>query len=179
MLWRMDEKRTMDGYSRLPEFLTVEQVIPLDQSRFLLMVPGKLTIRRPGKRGRPVEVPLHPELAAHFQSIAFRNCAGEKVLPVLASREAGGKRGLSRSFKELAKNSSGPTCILLSTRRRFRLFSSRGEFPRMLRKCGRARVGFHPIAFAQLLGSILMCRTADGVSKMGSQTARSRCQRVS
>jgi len=41
MLWKLDDQRATYGYSRLPGFLTAEQVIPLDQSRFLLLPPGR------------------------------------------------------------------------------------------------------------------------------------------
>jgi WD40 repeat protein len=41
MLWKMDGKSATDGYSRLPENLTVRQVQPLDHSRVLLLPPGQ------------------------------------------------------------------------------------------------------------------------------------------
>jgi WD40 repeat protein len=41
MLWNLDGKSATDGYSRLPESLDVEQVIPLGQSRLLLLPPGQ------------------------------------------------------------------------------------------------------------------------------------------
>lgn len=41
MLWREDGKSATDGYRRLPENLRVNQVLPLDHSRLLLLPPGK------------------------------------------------------------------------------------------------------------------------------------------
>ncbi|MBI3414273.1 MAG: protein kinase [Verrucomicrobia bacterium] len=41
MLWKEDGKSVMDGYSRLPENLLLDEVLPLDRSRVLLLPPGK------------------------------------------------------------------------------------------------------------------------------------------
>jgi WD40 repeat protein len=41
MLWKEDQKSTADGYSRLPESLRRDQVLPLDHSRVLLLPPGR------------------------------------------------------------------------------------------------------------------------------------------
>ena len=41
MLWKEDGKSATDGYRRLPENLRVNQVLPLDHSRVLLLPPGK------------------------------------------------------------------------------------------------------------------------------------------
>jgi len=41
MLWEEDGKNATDGYSRLPENLRVNEVLPLDHSRLLLLPPGK------------------------------------------------------------------------------------------------------------------------------------------
>jgi WD40 repeat protein len=41
MLWKEDPKSVTDGYSRLPENLQRNQVLPLDHSRVLLLPPGK------------------------------------------------------------------------------------------------------------------------------------------
>ncbi len=40
-LWQEDGKSATDGYSRLPENLQADQVLPLDQSRALLLSPGQ------------------------------------------------------------------------------------------------------------------------------------------
>ncbi len=41
MLWQEDGKSATDGYRRLPENLLVDQVLPLDQARALLLAPGQ------------------------------------------------------------------------------------------------------------------------------------------
>ena len=41
LLWKDDEKSATDGYRRLPENLRVNEVLPLDHSRVLLLPPGK------------------------------------------------------------------------------------------------------------------------------------------
>jgi serine/threonine protein kinase/WD40 repeat protein len=41
MLWQDDGKRATDGYRRLPEDLDLNQVVPLDDSRVLLLPAGK------------------------------------------------------------------------------------------------------------------------------------------
>ena len=41
MLWKEDGKSATDGYSRLPENLWFNQVLPLDHSRVLLLPPGQ------------------------------------------------------------------------------------------------------------------------------------------
>jgi prepilin-type processing-associated H-X9-DG protein len=41
MLWKDDGKSAADGYSRLPENLRGNEVLPLDHSRLLLLDPGK------------------------------------------------------------------------------------------------------------------------------------------
>ena len=41
MLWRVDQKSAADGYSRLPETLSRNEVLPLDHSRVLLLPQGK------------------------------------------------------------------------------------------------------------------------------------------
>ncbi len=41
MLWRDDGKSAADGYSRLPENLRYNEVLPLDHSRALLLPPGQ------------------------------------------------------------------------------------------------------------------------------------------
>ena len=41
MLWKEDGKSAADGYRRLPENLRVNEVLPLDHSRVLLLPPGK------------------------------------------------------------------------------------------------------------------------------------------
>jgi WD40 repeat protein len=43
MLWRDDGKSATDGYRRLPKNLQVNQVLPLDHSRVLLLPPGQPT----------------------------------------------------------------------------------------------------------------------------------------
>ena len=41
MLWKEDGKSAADGYSRLPENLRINEVVPLDHSRVLLLPPGQ------------------------------------------------------------------------------------------------------------------------------------------
>ena len=41
MLWKEDGKSATDGYRRLPENLRANEVLPLDQSRVLLLPPGQ------------------------------------------------------------------------------------------------------------------------------------------
>jgi eukaryotic-like serine/threonine-protein kinase len=41
MLWKEDATSSTEGYSRLPENLRIRDVLPLDQSRLLLLPPGK------------------------------------------------------------------------------------------------------------------------------------------
>ena len=41
MLWNADAKSPADGYSRLPENLRLNEVLPLDHSRLLLLSPDK------------------------------------------------------------------------------------------------------------------------------------------
>lgn len=41
MLWKEDGKSVADGYRRLPENLRINEVLPLDHSRVLLLPPGK------------------------------------------------------------------------------------------------------------------------------------------
>ena len=58
LLWQEDGKSAADGYSRLPENLGVKEVLPLDDSRLLLLPPGKppecFDLRRDS---RPVPLP--------------------------------------------------------------------------------------------------------------------------
>jgi len=62
-----------------------------------------ISIRKPGKRGRAVVLPIHEKLDAHLMSIASNDRVDDYVMPTLASAESGGKRGLSRKFKEIVR----------------------------------------------------------------------------
>jgi len=62
-----------------------------------------ISIRKPGKRGRAVVLPIHAKLDAHLMSIASNDRVDDYVMPTLASAESGGKRGLSRKFKEIVR----------------------------------------------------------------------------
>ena len=58
MLWREDIKSATDGYRRLPQDLDINQVLPLDHSRVLLLPPGKPPELVDLKRdSRPVSLP--------------------------------------------------------------------------------------------------------------------------
>ena len=60
-----------------------------------------ISIRKPGKRGRAVLLPIHERLEAHLMSIASSDQANDYLMETLAGAESGGKRGLSRKFKEI------------------------------------------------------------------------------
>lgn len=60
-----------------------------------------LTVPKPGKKGKPVLLPLHEKLYAHCMTLAGSDRVDEFVMPTLASADSGGKRGLSRKFKEI------------------------------------------------------------------------------
>ena len=62
-----------------------------------------ISIPKPGKRGRPVLLPIHGDLLPHLESIAGTDRTDEHIMPALAGAESGGKRGLSLEFKRIAR----------------------------------------------------------------------------
>jgi integrase len=59
---------------------------------------------KPGKGGRKVRIPIHPELRKALEAAASTDTTDAYVFPELSSRDSGGKRGLSRDFLLLAKS---------------------------------------------------------------------------
>lgn len=60
-----------------------------------------LFVRKPGKRGKAVLLPLHEKLHGHLMTVVSNDQAEEYVMPTLASSDSGGKRGLGRNLKEI------------------------------------------------------------------------------
>jgi integrase len=61
-----------------------------------------IAVPKPGKRGKAALIPMHERLHAYLDTIAGNGQTDEYVMPNLASADSGGKRGLSREFKEIA-----------------------------------------------------------------------------
>ena len=57
----------------------------------------------PGKRGKKVLIPIHPDLRRALDAAASVDTDQEYVLPGLSGRGCGGKRGISRDFLEIAR----------------------------------------------------------------------------
>ena len=55
------------------------------------------------KTGRKITVPLHPDLLAHFESLAGTDSPEQFVTPTLAQARSGGSKGLSGSFTALMR----------------------------------------------------------------------------
>lgn len=66
-----------------------------------------ISIRKPGKRGRAVRLPTHEQLHVHLMLIASNDRVDHYVMPTLAGADSGGKRGLSRKFKEIVREAGG------------------------------------------------------------------------
>ena len=59
-----------------------------------------IDVPKPGKRGRPVSIPVHNDLIPDLEKALQALPADEEyLLPKLSGTNSGGKRGLSRSFK--------------------------------------------------------------------------------
>jgi WD40 repeat protein len=57
MLWKEDGQSATEGYRRLPEKLEVNQVLPLDHSRVLLLSPGQPELADLKRDSAPVSLP--------------------------------------------------------------------------------------------------------------------------
>ena len=55
------------------------------------------------KNGKEITIPMHPELLAHFESLAGTDATEPHVLPTLAGERGGGRSGLSQSFTALLR----------------------------------------------------------------------------
>jgi integrase len=55
------------------------------------------------KTGKEITIPMHPELLAHFESLAGTDAPEPLVMPALAHKRHGGRMGLSRSFLALLR----------------------------------------------------------------------------
>lgn len=65
---------------------------------------AKATISfRAQKTGKEMELPLHPELHAHLESIAGTDRPERFIMPGMAGKSAGGRHGLSESFKTIMR----------------------------------------------------------------------------
>jgi integrase len=62
-----------------------------------------ISIRKPGKHGRAVLIPMHEKLHVHFMTLASNDRTDDYVMQMLAGAESGGKRGLSRDFKNIVR----------------------------------------------------------------------------
>ena len=62
-----------------------------------------ISVRKPGKRGRAVVIPMHEKLHSHLMTIAGNDRTDDFIMPALAGTESGGKRGLSRNFKNIVR----------------------------------------------------------------------------
>jgi integrase len=72
----------------------------VDLAASLIMAP------KPGKRGKYALIPIHEHLLPFLKECADGSSADGYVMPKLASGESGGKRGLSRQFKAIAKKAN-------------------------------------------------------------------------
>ena len=73
------------------------------------------------KRGKPVFVPMTPQLEEHLQAIASTDSTDPYITPSLASRESGGKSGLSERFiRIMVKAGVDPLVIKGQGKRKFR-----------------------------------------------------------
>ena len=66
------------------------------------LVAGKLSYIS-AKTGNKITVPLHPDLQAHLEGIAGTDDASPFILPHKANMRTSGRRGLSESFKRIAR----------------------------------------------------------------------------
>ncbi len=55
------------------------------------------------KTGLKLTVPLHPDLLAHVEALAGTDQPAPFVLPSMADRKPGGRKGLSESFKAIVR----------------------------------------------------------------------------
>jgi integrase len=67
------------------------------------LVKKTIFIKKPGKRGKPIIIPIHDKLFPFLDEIASTDQISGYLLPGLASEESGGKRGLSFAFKSIAR----------------------------------------------------------------------------
>src|SRR5206468_2522598 len=63
---------------------------------------GTLTYTQ-SKTGRKLAVPIHPDLLAHFESVAGTDKPTLFVMPHMASLKPGGRHGLSEGFKRIVR----------------------------------------------------------------------------
>lgn len=70
------------------------------------LVANVMVVPKPGKRAKFAVIPIHEHLLPFLKECAAGNPADGFVMPGLASEESGGKRGLSRQFKAIAKTAN-------------------------------------------------------------------------
>lgn len=58
---------------------------------------------RQDKTGKKLTVALHPDLAAHLNTLAGRDTAEQRLCPKLAEKDTGGAHGLSATFKTVMR----------------------------------------------------------------------------
>jgi integrase len=64
-------------------------------------LPGKLITYRARKTGKPVAVPIHPELESYLLELPASDSGKEFVFPKLAGQRTGGRSGLSMTFSRI------------------------------------------------------------------------------
>ena len=69
------------------------------------LAAGTLTYVQ-SKTGKPVTVPLHPDLSAHLNKLASVDTAQKFIMPAMAEKGPSGRKGLSESFK-IVMNKAG------------------------------------------------------------------------
>jgi len=70
------------------------------------LTQGQIVFPKPQKHGRPVIIPMHPELLSEIETLASKDRPEEFVLPTLSEADSGGKRGLSLQFKQIVKDAA-------------------------------------------------------------------------
>lgn len=66
------------------------------------LVGGSLAYTQ-GKTGLKLTVPLHPDLLAHLEALAGTDQPSPFVMPSMADKKPGGRKGLSESFKVIVR----------------------------------------------------------------------------
>jgi integrase len=74
------------------------------------------------KTSKPITIPMHPSLLAHFETLAGTDAPEPFVLPMLAHKNHGGRMGLSRSFLGLMRKAGVAAEDIKGNKRSFHSF---------------------------------------------------------
>ncbi len=67
------------------------------------LAAGTLTYTQ-AKTGKPVTIPLHPDLQSHLEKLASSDTLEKAIMPGMADKGPGGRHGMSEGFKRIVRN---------------------------------------------------------------------------